>query len=323
MKNPSEHLSFQLESLEEFINIIYDAGLQEVSTPKPGNVGPSQIIDGVSYQDYCHILQLLKKFNSKYFDKKNIRSPDFSIGNFIFQSVHTMVSNPPYKNLLLGHILLYSPLIFAFDLLFRNDIPKKVNWNKFWNTVEHVIATTTPQDGIWLSKAIQISNAGGIKTPGNKPLVSKYDFTKSSIETIIIEDQKTMKDLFQESADFDMISAQYCTNYEFCRNFYLQSVFPIQNPLNSQEKDVKNLFLQILATVPDSLIFRKNGTICARDIQNRAKAIIKAGGITTQAGLLKIKELNQKMLESKGKLNPGTTADLTACVLIIEQLFNR
>ena len=322
MNNPSEQLSFQLKSLEEFIEIMFNASLQEVSTQKPGNVGPSQTMDGVSFNDYSHIIQLLRKFTSTYFDKKTCKITDFSIGNFIYQSVHTMISNPPYKNLLLGHILLYAPLIFSMDDLLRKYPYEKISWDLFWKKVENIITESTPQDGIWLSKAIQISKAGGIKNPGNKPLESKYDFTKRAVETLILKDQKTMRDLFQESAKFDMISAQYCTNYEFCREFYLKSVFPNQLGPNSQTNTVKTIFLQILATVPDSLIYRKNGSKLALEIQNHAKNIIQEGGISTQAGLLKMKELNQLMVKAKGKLNPGTTADLTACVVLLKQLFS-
>jgi len=32
--------------------------------------------------------------------------------------------------------------------------------------------------------------------------------------------------------------------------------------------------------------------------------------------------LNKKIMLSEGKLNPGTTADLTACIIFIGLLFN-
>ncbi len=308
--------------MEEIIELLYNASLQEVSTNKPGNVGPSQIVSGVSYTNYCDAINNLQQFTLNYFSRNKDHQCEFSIGNYIFFAVKTMIDHPPHKNLLLGHILLYAPLIFALSELIRRKPHQEITWIQFWDEVGSVLQSTTPQDGVWLSRAIQISQAGGIKNPGNKPLESKYNFTDEAIEALILQDQKTMTDLFHESAEFDMISAQYCSSYEFCRSFIHSKLEPQNSKIASRNNQVLKIFLEILATVPDSLIYRKNGTDTALQIQNDARMIQQAGGVSTQEGQNKLSILNQRMLRAEGKLNPGTTADLTACILFLSNLFS-
>ena len=65
--------------------------------------------------------------------------------------------------------------------------------------------------------------------------------------------------------------------------------------------------------MPDTLIARKNGKEVAQQISNRAKRIIKKGGIFGDKG--EIQKFDFDLRDEKHSLNPGTTADLIAAVL--------
>jgi triphosphoribosyl-dephospho-CoA synthase len=160
-----------------------------------------------------------------------------------------------------------------------------------------------------------------MKNPGGKPLLSKYDLQSNKIEEIIKKNAPTLLDLFQESASFDLIAEQYVSDYKFVKNILIEWAIPNAEKFGSASDFVVELFLQILSRRPDSLIYRKNSQVIADQIQADAKNIISKGSIKSTEGKRLIMQLNQKMLASNGKLNPGTTADITACILFVGRLF--
>ncbi|MFX1426526.1 MAG: triphosphoribosyl-dephospho-CoA synthase, partial [Promethearchaeota archaeon] len=72
---------------------------------------------------------------------------------------------------------------------------------------------------------------------------------------------------------------------------------------------------------PDTLIIRKSGFEPANDISVSVLKIVKKGGISTPIGLELTIELDRKLQEQKGKMNPGTTADLIAGVIFCALVF--
>ena len=79
-------------------------------------------------------------------------------------------------------------------------------------------------------------------------------------------------------------------------------------------------YLKILSRVPDSLISRKFGSSKAEEISFRAKKILERGGIITERGKRELILFDQRLRNNKNKINPGTTADLTASTLAISIL---
>ncbi|MEM2906995.1 MAG: triphosphoribosyl-dephospho-CoA synthase, partial [Candidatus Odinarchaeota archaeon] len=75
-------------------------------------------------------------------------------------------------------------------------------------------------------------------------------------------------------------------------------------------------FLKILSTTPDSLIKRKTDEQTAEKITAKARQALKLGGLTTPEGREYIKTFDEELQKSKGLLNPGSTADLTAASIM-------
>ena len=318
MKEINE-LIFRPTSMLDIINSMDEASCLEFSTDKPGNIGPNQKIKGISFENFKFISNKIKIANIRYFKDE---SKEISIGKFIYNAVKTMIETQPYENLLLGHILLYSPLVIASKIILEEPRDGQLrNWIKFWDKTEEIINSSSVSDGIWLTRAITLSKAGGIKNPGGKPINSKYDILDPDIEKKIIRDNKTLKDLFVESAEYDLIARQYTSNFKFCRNLILDWLIPEIENFNSKSELVLNIFLKILSKEPDSLIFRKNNLATALKIQKRAKEIQENDMNQTKRGRNLISKLNNYMNSKNGKLNPGTTADLTAVVILICILF--
>ena len=83
----------------------------------------------------------------------------------------------------------------------------------------------------------------------------------------------------------------------------------------------KSTFLKIISEHPDTLIIRKSGLQAALYVSNKATEILKVGGISIKEGLSLAKELDNFLHSKKGKLNPGTTADLMAGVILSALIF--
>jgi triphosphoribosyl-dephospho-CoA synthase len=72
-----------------------------------------------------------------------------------------------------------------------------------------------------------------------------------------------------------------------------------------------------LVAFPDSLISRKCGPAVAADVQQRATAVVAAGGLETAEGRAAGVALDRHLRSDGNRLNPGTTADLvTACLFV-------
>ncbi|MDX1797919.1 MAG: triphosphoribosyl-dephospho-CoA synthase, partial [Candidatus Lokiarchaeia archaeon] len=79
--------------------------------------------------------------------------------------------------------------------------------------------------------------------------------------------------------------------------------------------------LKLLSKYPDTLVIRKSGRELALYISERASHILKYEGISTEKGLKLTFELDNELQAKKGKLNPGTTADLISGVIFCALLF--
>jgi triphosphoribosyl-dephospho-CoA synthetase len=236
-----------------------------------------------------------------------------------------MIDAQKHGNVLLGHILLYAPLLCALNNRLQRENSKYILWDEFWAEVEFIIQNANEEDGALLAEAILYAHPGGLKNPGGVPFDTKYDFTDPNSPENIRDDKVNLKDLFQESAQFDSISREYIQTYYFSRKIIETWLIPNLKCYTTQESLVLALFMHILSIEPDSLILRKNTEVVAKKIQNMAYELTQNGAISNQNNLHsnmdRIKKLDDYLRQAAGKLNPGTTADLTACVLFIGFLF--
>jgi triphosphoribosyl-dephospho-CoA synthase len=72
-----------------------------------------------------------------------------------------------------------------------------------------------------------------------------------------------------------------------------------------------------MARVPDTLIARKAGAEAAAAVAERAKVVVRAGGLGTRRGLAAARRLDRDLRRDGNRLNPGTSADLIAAALFV------
>jgi len=309
--------TFQPKTIDQLCDIAYRASYLEISSePKPGNVSPHQSIGKAKFENFVQGIQAIHQFNLTYFSPSAV---NLALGTYIFGAVDHMIAAQNAGNVLLGHILLFSPLLFASQKLILN--PEKASWDYFWHSVDILLNQTTVDDGIQFFRAIQLAKPGGMKNPGGLPFHADFDITNPDTERKIRDHQRPLQELFRESAEFDMISQEYLNNYQFCQKMFVNWLIPFYKSYQNLNDLVVDLFLNILASHYDSLIYRKNTLEIDTDISNKAKVIVQDGGIRTKAGKARIQQLNTELIHGKWRLNPGASADLTACVLFNSMLF--
>jgi triphosphoribosyl-dephospho-CoA synthase len=123
-------------------------------------------------------------------------------------------------------------------------------------------------------------------------------------------------EVFKIASAYDDICAEWVNNYPV--TFDLAYPYLIEQlkskPLNTA---VVHTFLKILSEHPDTFIARKVGKEEARLVSSDAKAVLELGGLETEEGRKGLQQFDKKLRLSKNKLNPGTTADLTAAALAL------
>ncbi len=282
------------------------ASVLEVSGyPKPGNVHRTQDFEDMIFEDFLIsgivIGDVMKKAaikGAKYKDK-----PDslykIGLGELIKEAV-TETNKWIANNTNLGIILLLTPLSAAAGM--------SNNFIELRDNIDQIMRATTTTDALNLYDSINIADAGGMGERDNLDVGSE----KAKIE--LLKNEINMFQVLDISSEWDMLSFEL-TNQ-------MPVTFEVGFPLF---KDVKNnygmnkatiqTFLNILSEFPDTLISRKYGMDVAMEVLNDAKYIIDMGGILNDEGYNLLKEFDQTLISKK--LNPGTTADLTASSIMV------
>ena len=284
------------------------SALEVSGHPKPGNVHRTQDFPDMIFEDFL-ISGIVSGEIIKQAAIKGLKYGEYPkkwhkicLGKLILEAVletDRWVSN----NTNLGIMMLLIPISAAAGMI--------KNIEELNNKLDQIVKSTTPQDAANLYKAIKIADAGGM---GEKEDLDVND--EDSLDKLI-EDSINMYNVLEMSSEWDSLS------YELthCMPITLKTGFPIfkdiQNKHNTNQATVQT-FLNILAQNPDTLISRKHGKNKAIEVSAIAQSILHRGGILTAEGISKIIEFDQQLILNK--LNPGTTADLTASSIMVAYL---
>ena len=80
---------------------------------------------------------------------------------------------------------------------------------------------------------------------------------------------------------------------------------------------IAHAHLEVIATVPDTLVARKCGRAVARVVSARAARVLQQGGWHTRAGRAAVGRFDRWLRRDGNRLNPGTSADLIAASLFV------
>ena len=258
---------------------------QEVTAPKPGNVN--------CFSDN-HEMIVADFIKSAHAIAPIMAQQNCTVGELILQSIcatRTVVN----CNTNLGIVLLFAPLCVAMHHCRTFD--------QFQNSLKQILENLTIDDAEKCYQAIRIAQAGGM---GN---IEQHDI--NDVPHI------TLKQAMELAENRDTIARQYTHNYDAIWCIGLPNLTNAINCEETVEWATAFAYLIMLSKIPDTLICRKKGRTVSEEVSTNAHSLIK-----------KIKE-NNKLSDSKNevikwdnylkkkKLNPGTTADLTAATLLV------
>ncbi len=258
---------------------------QEVSAPKPGNVNSFSGNHEMSVADFI---------KSAYAIAPIMAQADLSVGELILQSIRA-TRDVVRCNTNLGIVLLFAPLCKAMH--------QCRTFEQLPIALEKVLDNLTIDDAEKCYQAIRLAEAGGM----------------GEVESHDINEQPTitLKQAMKAAEKRDTIARQYINNYDAIWCIGLPNLTKSINCGETVEWATTFAYLIMLSEIPDTLISRKKGLAVSEKVSTSAHSLIK-----------KIKE-NNNLSDSKNevitwdnelkkeKLNPGTTADLTAATLLV------
>ncbi|MFX1426405.1 MAG: triphosphoribosyl-dephospho-CoA synthase, partial [Promethearchaeota archaeon] len=312
VKEPDLILS--IKSVDDLMRCINLASLLELAGwPKPGNVHRTKDFENTRFEHFLSgiaaIQPTFRTFCEKIFHmpyNDNLNYGFIELGILFVEAAEQMIKWQSGGNVLLGHILILAPLTAAVILCIKSN---SIKISDFRYHLNKIIDDTTVEDTINLYKAIRICNPGGLGK------IDKYDINNENTLNDIRADNLNLKKIFNLSKEYDLISSEYSTGFDIILDEGLPYILQAYNQFGDPNIAIVNTFLKILASHPDTLIIRKSGLEPANAISVSALKIVKKGGISTPIGLELTIELDGKLQEQKGKMNPGTTADLIAGVI--------
>lgn len=291
------------------------AMLLEVSANKPGNVSFETGFEGTRVEHFLASAVAASAWFEEAANRgidvleKKLGVNDIGIGQIIKECATDINVWQKGGNTLLGTVILLVPVAvaagmtqteenFSFDLLQLRE------------NLKLTVESTTAEDAVHLYEAIDLAKPSGL----NKS--SDLDVNDPSSKARILEENISLFDVFKIAAGYDDICSEWVRNY--------QITFHLAYPYLTTQLECKDLntavvhtFLKILSKHPDTFIARKVGVEEARQVSSDAKTALELGGLETSEGRKSILDLDRKLRASGNRLNPGTTADLTATALAL------
>jgi triphosphoribosyl-dephospho-CoA synthase len=212
-------------------------------------------------------------------------------------------------NTLLGTVMLLVPLAVAAGMT-PTEEDFSFDLSRLRENLRLAVESTTAKDAVHLYEAIDIAKPSGLNE------ASDLDVNDPASKARLIEENVSLFEVFKIAADYDDICSEWVRNFPITFDLaypYMKAQLE-RGDLNLA---VVHTFLKILSEHPDTFIARKAGLEKAREISFDAKRVLDLGGLETLEGKHRVLELDKRLRVSGNRLNPGTTADLTAAALAL------
>jgi triphosphoribosyl-dephospho-CoA synthase len=258
----------------------------EASAEKPGNITPRHDFADTSYEDMLRSAIAL--------GPELGRAGERGVGETVLAAVRA-TRRVAGANTNLGIALLLAPLARAALL-----------GGSLRESVEGVLDALTLDDARAAYAAIRAAGAGGLDEP--------VEHDVRAAPTV------ALRDAMAAAAERDSVAAEYATGYAVTFELGLPAlVRALDDGLRPRPATVE-LYLGLLAAIPDTLVARKRGRRTAERVSVDAARVLAAGGVRSDAGRAAMAAFDASLRRDGNALNPGTTADLVTAVLFVALL---
>jgi triphosphoribosyl-dephospho-CoA synthase len=258
----------------------------EASAEKPGNITPRHDFADTSYEDMLRSAIAL--------GPEMGRAAERGVGATVLAAVDA-TRRVAGANTNLGIALLLAPLARA--------APRE---GPLRERVEDVLGALTLDDAGAAYAAIRAAGAGGLDEP------VEHDVREAPTVTL--------REAMAAAAERDSVAAEYATGYALTFELGLPALHRALDDGLAPRAATVELFLRLVAAVPDTLIARKLGRRAAERVSADAAAVLAAGGVRDDAGRAALAAFDASLRQDGNALNPGTTADLVTAVLFVALL---
>jgi len=260
------------------------ACLLEVSAAKPGNVTRFADFRDTSYTDFLASSVILGTVLRK--------AAAATTGSLILEVVRE-TRRLVGRNTNLGIALLFAPLAKAALLGGRRTLRSRL----------HALLTSlTPIDGRKVYEAIRLAAPGGLGK------VDRFDVRTTRGRVPLLA-------AMLQAMEWDSIAREYATDFEMTFTIGAPALMSFVKESGDPEAAIIQTFLTLLSKIPDSLIARKCGMEQAGTVSREAGKVLAIGGAFTREGRQSLKRWDRALRREGNRLNPGTTADLTATAI--------
>jgi triphosphoribosyl-dephospho-CoA synthase len=258
----------------------------EATAEKPGNITPRHDFADTSYVDMLRSAIAL--------GPELGRAAERGVGDTVLAAVRA-TRRVAGANTNLGIALLTAPLARA--ALLGGTLRERA---------EEVLGALTLDDARAAYAAIRTAGAGGLDQP--------VEHDVRAAPTI------ALREAMAAAADRDSVAAEYATGYAVTFELGLPALAgALDDGLGPRPATVE-LYLALLAAVPDTLVARKRGRRAAERVSAGAARVLAAGGVRGDAGQAALQAFDASLRRDGNALNPGTTADLVTAVLFVALL---
>jgi triphosphoribosyl-dephospho-CoA synthase len=255
----------------------------EASAEKPGNITPRFDFADTTYEDMLRSAIAL--------GPELGRAAERGVGDTVLAAVRA-TRRVAGANTNLGIALLLAPLARA--ALLGGDLRDRT---------EKVLGALTLDDARAAYAAIRAAGAGGLDEP--------VEHDVRAAPTV------GLRDAMAAAAERDSVAAEYATGYAVTFELGLPALHrALDDGLSPRDATVQ-LYLELLAAIPDTLVARKRGRRAAERVSAGAASVLAAGGVRADAGRAALGAFDASLRRDGNALNPGTTADLVTAVLFV------
>ena len=258
----------------------------ELSAEKPGNITPRHDFADTSYEDMLRSAIAL--------GPELGRAAERGVGDTVLGAVRA-TRRVAGANTNLGIALLLAPLARA--ALLGGTLRERV---------EEVLSALTLDDARAAYAAIREAGAGGLDEP--------VEHDVRAAPTV------ALRDAMAAAAERDSVAAEYATGYALTFELGLPALQRALDDGLAPRAATVELYLGLLAVVPDTLVARKRGRRAAERVSAGAASVLAAGGVRSDAGRAALHAFDASLRRDGNALNPGTTADLVTAVLYVALL---
>jgi triphosphoribosyl-dephospho-CoA synthase len=252
---------------------------------KVGNVTPTRSFRDARFADFALSAQALGAAVAG--------AAPGRVGRTVYEAVAATARVAP-SNTNLGMALLFTPLAAAARASRRTGFRRRL---------AAVLRGLSVEDARWAYRAIRLARPGGLGRSDEAPVSQQPSITLGAAMRL--------------AATRDSVAAEYVRGFTVTFDLALARLRRALSRGLSLLDAIAQVHIEVMARVPDTLIARKAGAEAAAAVADRARAVMRAGGVGTRKGLAAARRLDRDLRRGGNRLNPGTSADLVAAALFV------